>query len=159
MGKRDLKIKERFRQSIKCGTGETYFIIRDNPSIDFSKEITRAALHNLALDGQVEGSRAYYVARLINLSAKKNKIISSILIALAQENRDTWALVQLFDLAAIFAKNGNKEARKAIYKRYYKKNIEGSEWCGEDAILELDGLEGLKYIAETKGKYLVEYPR
>ena len=84
--------------------------------------------------------------------AKKNRIVPSVLVALGQERQDTWALVQLFDLAAIFAKEGNKEARKAIYKRYYKKVIEGSEWCGEDAIVELDGLEGLKYIAEIRGK-------
>lgn len=152
VGIQQLKIKERFRQSIKCGTGEAYFILRDNPSIDFSKEITKAALHNLALDGQVEGSRAYYVAQLIYLSAKKDRIVNSVLVALLQERTDTWALVQLFDLAAIFAKEGNKEARKAIYKRYYKKVIEGSEWCGEDSIVELDGLEGLIYIAEIRGK-------
>lgn len=153
-----MNIKEKFRQSIKCGTGEAYFILRDNPRIDFSAEITKAALHNLALDGQVEGGRSYYVARLINLSAKKNEIVSSILGALSLERRDTWSLVQLFDLAAIFAKEGNQKARKSIYKRYYKKVIEGSEWCGEDAILELDGLEGLKYIAETMGKGFEKNP-
>ena len=158
VGIQGLMIKERFRQSIKCGTGEAYFILRDNPSIDFSKEITKAALHNLALDGQVEGSRAFYVSRLINLSTRKNEIVSLVLSALRQEQRDTCALVQLFDLAAIFAKDGDKEARKVIYKRYYKKIIEGSEWCGEDAILELDGLEGLKYIAEIRGKGFEKNP-
>ena len=153
-----MNIKEKFRQSIKCGTGEAYFILRENPRIDFSTEITKAALRNLALDGQLEGSRANYVARLINLSSKKNQIVSSVLSALAQERHDTWALVQLFDLAAIFAKEGNQEARKSIYKRYNKKVIEGSEWCGEDAIVELDGIEGLKFIAETKGRELVKFP-
>ncbi len=153
-----MNIKEKFRQSIKCGTGAAYFILRDNPRIDFSAEITKASLHNLALDGQVEGSRAYYVARIINLSSKKNQIVSSVLGALAQERHDTWALVQLFDLAAIFAKEGNQNARKSIYKRYNKKVIEGSEWCGEDAITELDGLEGLKYIAEIRGKVFEKNP-
>ncbi len=154
----ELNIKERFRQSIRCGTGEAYCILRDNPGIDLSRDITKASLGNLAFDPQIEGDRAFYAARLINLSAKKDKIVNSILVALAQERRDTWALHQLFQLAAIFAKQGNKEARKSIYKRYYKKVIEGSEWCGEDAILDLDGIEGLKFIAEAKGRNLLKSP-
>jgi hypothetical protein len=36
--------------------------------------------------------------------------------------------------------------------------ILGSEWVGQEAILELDGLEGLKHIAEVKGKVLQQDP-
>jgi hypothetical protein len=153
-----MTIRRRFRQSIKCGTGEAYFILQDNPRMDFSKEIIKASLNNLAYDGQAEGDRAYYLAGLINLSSKKDKIVNSILNALGKECRDTWALDQLFHLAAIFAKEGNKKARQAIYKRYSKNIIIGSEWCGEDALVELDHFEGLKYIAETRGKHLSKNP-
>jgi hypothetical protein len=93
---------------------------------------------------------------LIELSNQKEKIKKKILDKLQNEKEDTWALDQLFDIAALFAKQGDNEAKKAIYKRFYKKRIEGSEWVGQDAILELDGLDGLKYIAETKGKIIAK---
>ena len=153
-----MNIRQQFRQSIRCGTGKAHFILRDNPTIDFSKDIIKAALTNLAFDAQAEGDRAYYVACLINLSNKKAEIVAHILDALATEQEDAWALDQLFELAAIFAKEGNKKARQAIYKRYHKHVISGSAWCGEDAIVELDGIEGLKYIAETRGKALINDP-
>ncbi|MBL4755295.1 MAG: hypothetical protein JKY52_17080 [Flavobacteriales bacterium] len=35
--------------------------------------------------------------------------------------------------------------------------IYGSHWCGQNAITDLDGIEGLKYIAETRGKALAEH--
>ncbi len=153
-----MNIRQQFRQSIKCGTGKAYLILRDNPGIDFSKDITKAALTNLAYDGQAEGDRADYVASLINLSDKKDKIVDCVLQALESERQNTWALDQLFELAATFAKEGNNKARQAIYHNYFKEVIDGSEWCGQDAIVELDGFEGLKYIVETKGKGLIKDP-
>ena len=153
-----LTIKQRFRNAIKRGTGETHLIIKDNPGIDFSNDIIKAALKNLSYDNQSEG-RASYVFELIELSNKKEKIRKAILEALATERTDSGALEQLFDIAALFAKKGDKEARKAIYKRFYKKTIQGSEHVGEDAIVEIDGLEGLKYIAEVKGKAIQKDPK
>lgn len=131
-------------------------ILRDNPNIDFSKDILKAATKNHAYDGQSEGDRAHYVSSLINLAVKKEEIIKNILKALATEQEDTWALDQLFELAAIYAKKGNRKARQAIYKRYHKKVSYGSSWCGQEAIVKLDGIDGLKYIAETRGKALTE---
>lgn len=150
--------RQKFKSAIRRGTGEPYWLIRDNPNVDFSNEIIKAALSNFAYDAQCEGSRGKYIFELIELSNKKEKIRQAILAGLATERTDTWALVQLFDLAAQFAKQGDKEARKAIYKRFYKKVIPGTEWAGQEAIMELDGLEGLKHIAEVKGKVLQQDP-
>lgn len=151
-------IKQKFRNSIRRGTGEAHIIIQNNPTIDFSTDIIKASLTNYAYDGQSEGSRAIYISELIMLSKQQDKIRTAILLGLATEQKDTWALVQLFDLAAFFAKQGDKEARKTIYKRFFKKIINGSDWCGYDSIIQLDGLEGLKYIAATIGKSLEKNP-
>ena len=151
-----MTIRQRFKSAIKRGTGETHLIMMANPKMDFSSDITKAALINYAYDSQSEGSRSDYVFELIGLSNQKEKIKKKILDKLQNEKEDTWALDQLFDIAALFAKQGDKEAKKAIYKRFYKKRIEGSEWVGQDAILEIDGLDGLKYIAETKGKIIAK---
>jgi hypothetical protein len=152
-------IKQRFRQSIKCGTGEANFILRENPGINFSKEIKRAALTNLAYDSQCEGDRAQYVAGLINLTNKKQDIVNTIVEALGSEQDDTYALDQLFELAAIFAKEGDKKARQAIYKRYHKQVFSDSDCCGQDAIVKLDGIEGLRHIAAIRGKIFVKDPK
>ena len=65
-------IREEFRQSLQCGTGKAFFIIKNNPEVDFFDEILDAALTNFAYDPQLEGSRADYVARLINRCDRKN---------------------------------------------------------------------------------------
>jgi hypothetical protein len=148
-------IKQKFRSSIKRGTGEAHLIMQNNPTVDFSSDIIKASLKNYAYDGQSEGSRALYLSELIELSKQKDKIRQAILIGLATERQDTWALVQLFDLATIFAKQGHKDAKQAIYKRFFKKVISGSD-C--DSIISLDGLDGLKYIASTIGKALMKNP-
>jgi hypothetical protein len=149
---------QRFKSAIKRGTGEAYLLMKANPDLDFSKDIIKAALKNLSYDNQCEGSRADYVFELIQLSGKKEIIRQAILKALATERKDNWALEQLFDITALFAKQGDKEAKKAIYKRIYKKTINGAGWAGESALIKLDGVEGLKFIAAVKGKILQDDP-
>lgn len=152
------KIKERFNSSIKRGTGEAYLIMLQNPSIDFTNEIINASIKNYAYDGQSEGSRSKYLYRLIEMSSNQDKIRRRILKRLSIEQKDTWTLVQLFELAKIFAQNGDDKSKNAIYERFYNHPIEASEWAGYNEILELDGLEGLKYIARTIGKSLEHNP-
>ena len=148
-------IKKRFRESIKCGTGEAFILLRENPDIGFSKYIKKAALKNYAYDPQCEGDRANYVVRLINNCSKKEELIEEVLKALSKRQKDFWALDQLFELAAIFANNGNKKARKKIYKRYHEKLFDKST-CGERTIIKLDGFKGLKFIVERRGRALGE---
>lgn len=71
---------------------------------------------------------------------------------MAQENEDTWSLTHLFDLAKLFALSGDQEMRRAIYDRFCNNPIEGSDWVGCSEIIELDGIQGLIYIAEKFGK-------
>ena len=113
---------------------------------------------NFSYDAQSEGSRSVYISRLITHCGQQKKIRRAVLHGLATERNDTWALVQLFDIAAVFAKGGDQEAKKAIYKRLHKKTIKGSEWAGEDAIIAMDGMEGLKIVARNKGRLLAKNP-
>ena len=151
-------IKMTFRSSIRRGTGEAHLILKSNPTIDFSNEIIKASLTNFAYDGQSENSRALYLFELIALSNQQDKIRNAILKGLAKEQNDSWTLTQLFDLAKIFAQLGDTEAREAIYDRFLNHPIDHSEWIGFEEILELGGLEGLKYIADKFGKMLKKNP-
>jgi hypothetical protein len=152
------EIKRKFFNSLKRGTGESYLILIDNPTIDFSEYIIKCCLKNFSYDGQCEPNRAQYLFEHINISINNNRIIKEILKGLATEHKDTWNLTQLFALSKILAQNGNKEAGKAIYKRFLNNPIEGSEWVGYDEIFNLDGFKGLVFIAEKFGKYLLDNP-
>jgi hypothetical protein len=145
-------IKRRFFDSLKRGTGETYLILEENPTVDFSTYIIKGALRNYAYDGQCESSRAQYIFGLYKLSNQKEKIRKAVLKGLTEEHEDTWSLTHLFEIAKLFALQSDLEMRNAIYDRFCNNPIEGSDWVGCSEILELDGLQGLIYIAEKFGK-------
>jgi hypothetical protein len=151
-------IKQKFRSSVRRGTGEAYLLMKKYPDVDFSNEIIKASLNAYAYDRQSEGSRSEYICGLIRLSSHQDKIRQSILKGLPLEKADTWNLQQLFDLALYYAKQGDAEAKKAIYKRYNGKKIKYSEWLGEDVIIKLDGIEGLKYVIRKYGKAMEKNP-
>ncbi|UOE50028.1 hypothetical protein MTO98_02950 [Mucilaginibacter sp. SMC90] len=151
-------IKQKFKSAIRRGTGETHLLIQNHPQIDFSGEIIKACVKNFAYDGQCEDSRGKYLFELINLSGREGKIKQGVLKALLKPQKDTWTLTQLFDLAKMFAQQGDTEARQVIYDAYVHNPIWGSDWAGTSEITELDGIEGLKFIAEEFGKRLEKNP-
>jgi hypothetical protein len=151
-------IKKRIFDSLKRGTGEAYLLAKENPTIDFSTYVIKGALRNYAYDGQSESSRAQYILDLYSISDRKDKIRKAILNGLETEQEDTWSLTHLFDLAKLFAQQGDQEMRNAIYERFCNNPIEGSDWVGYSEILELDGFKGLIYIAEKFGKYIEQNP-
>lgn len=151
-------IKRQFLNSLKRGTGEAYLIVKDNPQINFSNQIIKGVLNNYAYDGQSEGNRAQYIFDIILISKQKDKIRKTVLQGLASEQRKTWNLTHLFALAKLFAEQDDSEMKQAIYDRFCNNPIEGSDWVGYYEILELDGLQGLIYIAEKFGKFIEQNP-
>lgn len=67
-------------------------------------------------------------------------------------------MTHLFALAKLYAQQNDTEAKQAIYGRFLTNPIEGSDWVGAYDILELDGLNGLFYVAEKFGKYIEQNP-
>ncbi|WP_461791413.1 hypothetical protein [Pedobacter sp.] len=151
-------IKRQFFNSLKRGTGEAYLLVKDNPNIDFSNHVIKGALNNYAYDGQCEGNRAQYIFDIISISKQKDKIRKAILKGLATEQNETWNLTHLFALAKLYAQQNDTEVKQAIYDRFLNNPIEGSDWVGAYEILELDGLNGLFYVAEKFGKYIEQNP-
>jgi hypothetical protein len=145
-------IKQKFQSAIRRGTGETHLLIPNYPKIDFSGEVIKACVKDFAYDGQCEGSRGAYLFEIIELAGKKDKIRKAVLKALLKPQKDTWTQAQLFDLAKMFAQQGDAAARQAIYQAFVHNAIRGSDWAGTSEIMELDGIEGLKFIAEEFGK-------
>lgn len=151
-------IKRQFLNSLKRGTGEAYLLVRDNPKIDFSNQIIKGVLNIYAYDGQCETNRAKYIFDIISISKQKDKIRKAILQGLVTEQNDTWNLTHLFALAKLYAQQNDTEIKQAIYDRFLNNPIEGSDWVGAYEILELDGLNGLFYVAEKFGKLIEQNP-
>lgn len=150
------EIKQRFFSSLKRGTGEAYLLMLDHPAMDFSEIIIKGATTNFAYDQQFEGSRANYIYKFIKKSKQKNRVIKAVLAQLQKGKEDYWALDQMCDLAVLFYKTGYVEARDALYQCFAKNPIEGSGFCGQDQLMEVDGLNGLFKVAETIGKSILE---
>jgi hypothetical protein len=127
------------------------------PDLDFSYDIIDASWNFYSYDS-LEGSRAVYLFDLIELSQQKEKIKREILRALSILRIGSCAYDQLFDLIGLFAKQGDKESRKFIYKKFNTKTYKSLEFIGEEVIIGLDGIEGLKYVAEIKGKIFEQEP-
>ena len=151
-------IKRHFFNSLKRGTGEAYLVVKDNPKIDFSNYIIKGALNIYAYDGQSEGNRAQYIFDIISISKQQDKIRKAVLKGLETEQDETWNLTHLFALAKLYAQQNEVEVKQAIYERFLTNPIEGSDWVGAYEILELDGLNGLFYVAERFGKYIAQNP-
>ena len=152
------KIKRQFFNSLKRGTGEAYLLVENNPKIDFSNHVIKGAMNIYAYDGQCEGNRAQYIFDIISISKQKDKIRKAVLKGLATEQNDTWNLTHLFALAKLYAEQNDIEAKQAIYDRFLNHPVEHSDWVGAYEILELDGLNGLFYVAEKFGKYIERNP-
>lgn len=151
-------IKRQFFNSLKRGTGEAYLIFRDNPAIDFSDLIIKGAVTNYSYDNQSEGSRANYIYRFIQKSKQKDKIVKAVLTKLQSEKKDYWGLDQMCDLAVKFNKAGHPEAKMALYNRFEKNQLKGYEFCGQEQLMEIDGVNGVLKVAEVIGKTLFENP-
>ena len=151
-------IKRHFFDSLKRGTGEAYILLKENRHIDFSDLTIKGAIKNYSYDNQSEGSRADYIYRLIRKSKQKDKIVKSVLTKLKSEKKDFWGLDQMCDLAVKFYKAGHIEAKAALYERFEKNSLEGYEFCGQDQLMEIDGINGILKVAEIVGKTLFENP-
>jgi len=152
------RIKRQFYHSLKRGTGEAYLIAKKYQEIDFSSYLIKGVLNNFAYDGQTESSRAKYIFDIIAISKNQGKIRNAVLDGLKNEQCDTWNLTHIFDLAKLYFEQGDLEFREAIYNRFLNNPIEGSDWAGSEEILDMDGLDGLIYIAEKFGEVIDQDP-
>ena len=83
-----------------------------------------------------------------------DKIRLEILKRLGNKKTDYYGLDQLFDLAVLFKKSGVDNAVKAINNRFDKNRLNDFEFCGQEQLMEVDGIKGVLKVAETVGEIL-----
>lgn len=149
-------IKNKFGEELKKGTGKAILLFkRYNKHIDFRRQLIEAAVHNPDYDPQCSGGRARYLFEMIRRLPDHREIEN---IILKRFSRTYWCSVeQLFDLAVLFAKNGNDYARQVVYKKF-ENELESPDGAGAGSfqIVELDGMEGLIAVAKRRGKQLIK---
>ena len=153
-----MTLRQRFKSSIRRGTGEAILILKEHEQADFSKEIIYTATHDLAYNSQSEGTRAAFLYDIIILAQQKKTILDAILSCLLRQKDDHNALHQMCEIARLAAQDGYTKARTTLYKRFYKNLKKGYTRCGEESILALDGKNGLLRVADVIGQKLKANP-
>lgn len=152
-----MTIQDVVSDSLKKGTGRALLIIKDNQSTDFSEIIFNACVEALGYDPQCEGSRAEYLYEIIKASNTSFLLEQKIIEKILSERIESWDLTQLFGIVKIFASKGNKTARAKLYEKFSLHRCEVYQAADiAESLIDLDGLNALKFIVEIRGKELLK---
>lgn len=143
-----------FEKAFRRGLGRAYTHIKKNGDNGVKDVILHHCLKNPCYDPQSEPLRAPWLMSVIDLCGEPEFYTDAIIEALSKTD-DHWDICQLYDLCLILSKRGNKTAEKAIYNRFDKQEFNES-YLGGEHIVELNGLEGLLYVARVLGKRMLE---
>jgi hypothetical protein len=143
---------DEFEKSLVIGLGRAIVFLRGGNATAYRPVILQACIHNWAFDNQLEGNRAEFMHDVISLTNEIGFYRDEILAALRVSGDDDDA-DQLFDLARLFAQEGDSDARRAIYEKFLE-NCAAADDTGATAIIELDKAEGLIFVADTMGDNL-----
>ena len=136
------------------GTGRAILIMRQNPRLDFTREIVELATRNPAYDPQLEDSRAPYVLSLIKERRLEDEIVRILCEAIPNVDLDDWDGVHQLELAWLLVQEGYACLKETIYGRYTQTTCEHDFYALEEGIIEHDGVEGLLAVAERNGQVL-----
>lgn len=141
-----------FERLLKIGRGKAVVLLREHGGDVDRDLLLYACLHNLAYDPQSEGNRAQYMFDMLQLVDDQAWFRDRILAALqtTEDDSDRW---QVFELARMFAENGDAGARNAIYAAFEAHPLE-NDVTPAFAIVDLDGVEGFLFVADRVGPML-----
>ncbi|MBL8213931.1 MAG: hypothetical protein JNK87_24645 [Bryobacterales bacterium] len=77
----------------------------------------------------------------------EQRILIDGMLRSLREEADAWDTAQRFGIAMLLAKDGDAEARRAMYAAYRE-----ASWQVDDCFVELDGIAGFLFVAERAGE-------
>jgi hypothetical protein len=139
---------------LKLGLGRAIPFLRKHDARPCRDIILDACMRWTGYDQQVEGARTTYLRDVLDATGHEPAFVPRILAALKKvtERRDA---TQLVFLALSFAEDGYDAARTALYETF-DRNDTDEPFLGYDAIIRLDGLDGLLHIADRVGAALLD---
>lgn len=148
-------MKSKFKDALLTCSDEAISLIKENPDIDFSDLIINATINIFDYCSDCDCDHEEFLFSLIKICSQRENIESFILENLLN-NKHTLASFSLFNMAKLIFIDGNKQAKNIIYKRYSQNLLPDFPFIDTYVPIELDGFEGLKFIAEIKGKFFIE---
>ncbi len=134
---------------ISQGLGRPYLYFKSHDLTPYRELLLEMCLYDWIYDWQSETPRAAYLYEIFQGSDSEGWLVDRILEALAQPDEDMYD-AQLFDLAVIFARQGNPKARAVMYRRFLEEDTEDGYTVGASQLVELDGVDGLIFVLEHR---------
>ncbi|MCG3129450.1 MAG: hypothetical protein FLDDKLPJ_00177 [Phycisphaerae bacterium] len=145
--------REQFADGLAKGQGRARMHIERHGAMGMEDLIVDACLHNKAYDGQIESDRADALADLICDEVLERRVVTAVVEHLLSPPPDDWHwnVPHQLQLAMHLARRGHQAARDVLY-RVFRRSDRGSiacypDWLGAEQIIQLDGREGMLWIA------------
>lgn len=147
---------DEFARSLRSGRGNAVLHLQTHDAAPYRDVILNACLHCVAFDPQANGDRADYLFEIIQLTGDVAFYRDRILAALPFAFSENYDRAQLFDLVGRFAAHGDEEARTLLYTTYSDSVTDAEGAVGDNAIIELDGLQGFLFVTDALGRLLAD---
>lgn len=148
--------QQQFAYLLFQGRGRAYLQLQAQNTAAYHETLLTACRYNPVYDAQCEGSRTHYYHELLQLLPDQAWYERELLASLADPD-DEMDINQLFELALIFARQGNAAARQVMYENCGA--YAGLGWTtGAEELIALDGFDGFLFVAERLGEALPDEP-
>ena len=146
--------REAFRQALRRGQGRAALHVAGHGASGLEDLILDAATFDRTYDAQCEALRADWLIELVDAAGLEAQVVAEVIRKLdARDAADsTWDLEQRCELAAIYARRGHDGSHAALY-RAFRKLDRCQDLIGGDQIVDLDGADGLIFVAQRIGDW------
>ncbi|MBI3967504.1 MAG: hypothetical protein HY329_17855 [Chloroflexi bacterium] len=151
-----------FERLLRSGHGRPLLFLRDHDATPYRDAILHACLHDLRYDGQVEEPRGNYLFELLQLTGEPDWYRARLIAALQQATKVN-DKEQLVDLVYSFAKQGDAEARNALYESFTPRRVVHEHYsevdvAGAEQLVDLEGEAGLLFVMDRIGGGILDDP-
>ncbi len=117
--------KKEFKRAMQCGLGRCIWELHKTDDLERYRDIILwGVTHKLSYDTQCEGTRAWYLYKMVSFFADVNPFIEAV-ISRGEKllTKDDWLFMQCIEFLGFFAMDGNRKAYAALltyYERLYQ---------------------------------------
>lgn len=140
--------KKEFKRAMQCGLGRCIQELHNTYDFDKYREIILwGCTHNLSYDAQCEGTRAWYLYKMVQCYTDTTPFIEAV-IACGERllTKDNWLFMQCIEFLGFFAMDGNQTAYNALlsyYERLYQILLKKRKRTRYGTLPERDNFEQL----------------
>ncbi len=151
--------QDQFRDALRKGFGRAVLHVREFGATGLEDDIAHACTTSLVYDAQLEGTRGEWLHEIVKSAGLVEMVAPLVVDKLRRSStpEEFWDVGQLCVLASMFAQDGHKDSRNALYDKFDRQEFLESWLCGIP-IMNVDGLQGFLHIAKVVGNRLYNEP-